>query len=260
MKLITLNTWGGRAGKKLLLDFFDKHKDVDVFCLQEIWSAPYEHLEGQVAGGVAISHEQVMTRGKQEISEVLKDHSSYFRPLVLNDYGLLMLVRNNLTVKEEGEVYVYKHKGYVAEGDIGDHGRALQYLTVNLKDGPLTIINFHGLWAPEFKSNPYSKIDTADRISQSKRIVEFTKTLTNDFILCGDFNLLPDTESIAILERAGLKNLIKDYGVTSTRNSFYNKTEEKHADYIFVSEVIDVKDFKVLPEEVSDHSALLLEI
>ena len=32
------------------------------------------------------------------------------------------------------------------------------------------------------------------------------------------------------------------------------------ADYIFVSKDIKVKDFKVLPDEVSDHLALSIEI
>jgi len=42
MKIITLNTWGGRAGKELLLSFFEKYRDdADIFCLQEIWSAPH---------------------------------------------------------------------------------------------------------------------------------------------------------------------------------------------------------------------------
>jgi len=68
MKLISLNTWGGRAGKEKLLAFFTAHKNTDVFCLQEIWSAPYEHLEGSSAGGLSIDHSNIMTSGLQEIS------------------------------------------------------------------------------------------------------------------------------------------------------------------------------------------------
>ena len=238
MKLITLNTWGGRAGKALLLDFFRKYKDVDVFCLQEISKVPFENFEGLL----------------QEISEELSGHQSYFHTQYLDHYGLQTLVKKNLAVTEDGEVFVYKHKGYVKEEDIGDHGRAIQHVTLNLKDSPITIINFHGLW-----KKGINKTDTIDRINQSKKIVEFIQNLSNDFILCGDFNLLPDTESIAILERAGLRNLIKEYGITSTRTTFYT-TPDRYADYIFVSKEIEVKDFRVLPEEVSDHSALFLEI
>ena len=84
------------------------------------------------------------------------------------------------------------------------------------------------------------------------------KTLSNPYVMCGDFNLLPNTQSIKKLEDFGLRNLIKENNITSTRTSFYTKTE-KFADYALLSDEIDIKDFKVLPDEVSDHSPLYLE-
>ena len=81
MKIISLNTGGGRAGREGLLAFFEKYKDdVDIFCLQEIWSAPYEHLEGKVLGGRETKHEEIMVYGLQEISQVLSNYIPYFRP------------------------------------------------------------------------------------------------------------------------------------------------------------------------------------
>jgi endonuclease/exonuclease/phosphatase family metal-dependent hydrolase len=55
----------------------------------------------------------------------------------------------------------------------------------------------------------------------------------------------------------GMRNLIREYKITSTRTSFYPKTE-KFADYFFVSPEVQVNDFQVLPDEVSDHAPLLL--
>jgi endonuclease/exonuclease/phosphatase family metal-dependent hydrolase len=40
--------------------------------------------------------------------------------------------------------------------------------------------------------------------------------------------------------------------------SFYEKPE-KFADYMFVSKGIAVRDFQVLPDEVSDHAPLFLD-
>ncbi len=73
------------------------------------------------------------------------------------------------------------------------------------------------------------------------------------------FSAMSNTQSIKILEDADLRNLVTEYGVTSTRTSLYKKPE-KFADYIFVSKGVEVLDFKVLPEEVSDHAALYVEI
>ncbi len=253
MKLISLNIWGGRAGKEKLLSFFKDHSDIDIFCLQEVWSAPYGHLEGATIGGTITFNDDVMTEGKQEIAAALPEHEVFFHPHHLENYGLMMLVKKSFSVTDSGDVFVHKHRGYIPEGDVGNHARNIQYVTVNTSAGKRTIINFHGLW-----TNGTWKEDTYDRLVQSENIAAFLKDVGNPFILCGDFNLLPETESLKRLEDLGLRNLIKEYGITSTRTSYYTK-EGKFADYALVSNGIDVKDFKILPDEVSDHSPMHLE-
>ncbi len=252
MKLISLNIWGGRAGKDKLLEFFVAHKDVDIFCLQEIWSAPYEYLEGHSAGGLSICHSNIMVYGMQEISALLESHAAYFKPNYLDNYGLMILVKKDLDVISEGDFFVYKDKGYIPEGDVGFHARNVQFATIKTKNGNRSILNFHGLW------NGSGKSDSEDRLLQSDRIIQFMKTLSNPYVMCGDFNLLPNTQSMRKLEDFGIRNLIKEYGITSTRTSFYTKAE-KFADYALISKEVVVKDFKVLIDEVSDHSPLYLE-
>jgi endonuclease/exonuclease/phosphatase family metal-dependent hydrolase len=252
MKLISLNTWGGRAGKEKLLGFFAEHRDADIFCLQEVWSAPYEFLEGHAAGGLAIKNSNVMTRGMQEISGLLDQHARYFKPHYLDNYGLMMLLKKDINIREEGDVFVYKERGSLPEGDVGNHARNIQYAAFTTPRGERTVINFHGLW------NGKGKGDSDERLHQSDRIIQFLKTISSPYILCGDFNLLPETDSLKRLEACGLRNLIKEYGITSTRTSLYEK-EHKFADYVLVSEGIEVKDFRILQHEVSDHSPLYLE-
>ena len=253
MKIITLNTWGGYAGKEKLLSFFEEHKNVDVFCLQEVWNAKYDELHGVMAGGKPLETDKTMTNGRNDIQKTLPNHAGFFRPHFMDDYGLFLLVNKKFKVLAEGEIFVYKEKGYIPEGDCGNHARNIQYVTL-MNDGKLfTIINFHGLW------NGKGKTDTDDRIQQSQNIINFINSQNSECILCGDFNLLPDTKSLQMFEEAGLTDLIKKHNIKSTRTSFYKKPE-RHADYIFLSTGIKEKDFKVLPEEVSDHSPLFLEI
>jgi endonuclease/exonuclease/phosphatase family metal-dependent hydrolase len=80
-------------------------------------------------------------------------------------------------------------------------------------------------------------------------------------ILVGDFNLLPDTESLTIVAD-GMKNLIKDYEIVSTRSKLYTKHEKPvlFADYIFATSDMEIKTFKVLQNVVSDHLPLYVEI
>lgn len=252
MKLICLNTWGGKAGAEKLLGFLDSHRDADFCCLQEIWSAPYAHLDGAAAGADVIDHAEIMVYGKQEIGALLDGHEAFFHPHHLNDYGLMTLVSKALDVVDSGDVFVHRERGYVPKGNIGLHARNLQFVTVERASGPLGVMNFHGLW------NGRGKGDSEERIEQSRRILKVLAGRREPFVLCGDFNLLPETESLRMLEAAGLRNLVTEFGVTSTRTSLYRRPEP-FADYVFVSDGIDVRDFHVLPDEVSDHAPLRLE-
>lgn len=113
MKIISLNTWGGLAGKDLLLSFFRKYKDdVDVFCLQEIWDGPHEDWNKKMPGGRNLEHDKIMINGKQEISKILPNYTVYFRPHLMDHYGLLMFVREDLKVLEEGEFCIQRKGPY----------------------------------------------------------------------------------------------------------------------------------------------------
>jgi endonuclease/exonuclease/phosphatase family metal-dependent hydrolase len=255
MKIISLNIWGGRAGREKVLDFFATNKDIDIFCLQEVWSKAYHELEGVEVAGRVPNHSLVMTEVLQDISKVLIDHTAYFRPHYGDNYGLALLVKSPLGVVEEGEIFVYKEKEYIPEGDPGEHARNLQYVKIRTEGKEYTVLNFHGLW------NGQGKGDSPDRIAQSEKIISFLEaTDSKRFVLCGDFNLSPDTESINMLvERLSAHNLIAQYGITSTRTPLYMR-ENRFADYVFTGGDITVKDFKVLPDEVSDHAPLYVEV
>ena len=114
-----------------------------------------------------------------------------------------------------------------------------------------SILNVHGLWSGKGKK------DSPERLLQSQRIRHFMDSINTPKILCGDFNLRPDTESMAIIEK-GMNNLITSNDIRSTRTRFYTK-QEQFADYILTSPEIIVNEFTVLKDEVSDHAPLLID-
>ena len=199
--------------------FLAAHRDADFVCLQEVWSAPYANLEGVSAGADAIVHDEIMVYAKQKIGALLGGHEAFFHPNHLDDYGLMTLVSKALDVVDLGDVFVHRERGYVPQGNLGLHARNLQFVTVDGPAGPLGVVNFHGLW------NGQGKGDSDERIEQSRRILEFLAGRREPLVLCGDFNLLPDTESLRMIESAGLRNLVAEFGVTSTRTSLYTRPE-----------------------------------
>jgi endonuclease/exonuclease/phosphatase family metal-dependent hydrolase len=242
MNLITFNTWGGRCGRQPIRDFFEKYKNTDIFCLQEMWQTDNPAM-------IEAFDQRIVLNLLDEVAACLPDFRIFFRPQYRGIYGLATFVRKNIQVENEGEIFVFKDQGFENPLSLGNHARNIQHINLKTPGGLLTVINFHGLW------NGQGKSDTADRIQQSQKIANFMKDIKNPFILAGDFNLTPQSESLKILEDVGLKNLISEYGITSTRSSFYPKPE-KYADYILTSKGVHDSDFEVLPDEASDHLGL----
>lgn len=231
-----------------LLDFISSKKDeTDIFCFQEILNGGEEEAI-KMWGTEQVKEHKLLSLA----TEILSDHTPYYYAHLGDFSGLTIFVRKNVEVLNEGEVWVYGSKGQVRGVSSKFSPRNLQHVTILVGDSPVTVINFHGLWSGGGKE------DNEERLLQSKNIVDFMKGLENRFLICGDFNLEPNTESIKMLEDFGLRNLIKEYGITSTRTSYYTKPV-RFADYTLVSEGIKVNDFQVLPDEVSDHSPMFLD-
>lgn len=240
MKLITLNIWGGHV-REPLHQFIETNQDIDIFCFQEVYHNAKEMI--------SLEDRKVSLNIFSELQLLLPNHTGYFRPVVDNCYGISIFVNNQFPVVDEGYYLIHHNPNYAGKGPA--HSRILQWLKFVNNNKEYTVLNVHGLW------NGRGKTDTAERIAQSNKIKEFMDSINHNKILCGDFNLKPDTESLKLLAK-DMHNLIATYDVKSTRTSYYPK-EERYADYIFTSHDIHINNFEVLKDEVSDHAALLLD-
>ena len=109
----------------------------------------------------------------------------------------------------------------------------------------------HGLW------NGKGKTDTPERMQQARIAKEFLNKAKDKSIFMGDFNLLPENESLKIMEE-NMTNLIKTTNITTTRTALYNKPIP-WADYALVSKDINVISFQVPEVNCSDHQPMILE-
>jgi hypothetical protein len=266
LRLETLNMWGGRLYHPLLEHLYRQASTVDIFCFQEVYSTHSNHLfTREVDGSVAVSHRSpdLPERANiyQELLDALpafdgyfsscQDHYAYAGPVDFDlSFGLAIFVRKTLSLDAVGEYFVHRQRNSIRGTDNATIGRNLQYIQFHLAGKPVTVANMHGLW------NGKGKTDSPERLEQSRKVKGFLETVSGAKILCGDLNLLPTTQNLALLEQ-GMRNLVKVYGITSTRSRFY-EGPERFADYVLVSSEVQVKEFHILDEEVSDHLPLLL--
>lgn len=259
MKLVSLNIWGGRA-HDALVTFIEGHKgSTDIFCFQEVWTS--DRADVVESNGTRI---HIL----EELSAQLKDFSAYFYPVQEHfdlegrtnldmRLGSAIFVRRSIDVLSSGEVFTYKERNTAEGDDWATVPTNFVYVRVPFKESTLSVLDFHGI------AFPADKLDTPERLEQSRRIRKFVRNEEGEVVLCGDFNLMPETQSITMLED-GMENLIKTHGVTMTRstiNPYYGTPEQQNfADYTFVSKGIRVSSFNVPADCVaSDHLPMIVE-
>ncbi len=251
MKLISLNLWGGKMFKPLKNFIRRESATTDIFCFQEVLDFPI----------AATSHDGDCLNLLSELEAWLPDFQSFFVPMLKNEFtlGMACFIRKNFQVTATGDVCVFKNRQAMQGSNGATCPRLVQHLTLRKNKSHFSVGNFHGLWIPNPGKPETKKDDTEERLKQSNRIVkEFIQVVPGPKILCGDFNLSPNTQSIKILEDSGLRNLIKDFNITSTRSDLYLK-KNRFADYILVSPEIHVTNFSVPNLPISDHLPMVLE-
>ncbi len=148
-----------------------------------------------------------------------------------------------------------KSKGDKFDLEAGDdHPRSIQIVALEDAAGrQFVVANYHGYWS----NGP--KTDDTTRIEQSRRINNLLSQYSLPTILCGDFNLSPETQSLNML-RDGRVDMVEKYGLPTTRSSLYKRIDyAPFADYVLTSPGVKDLSFSALAEVVSDHLALELE-
>lgn len=253
MRLITLNIWGGRIYAPLINFLKEYGPTTDIFCFQEVYRTLTNQIETRTARANIY----------KELVAVLPDFIGHYAASVDNEdeegpveypleFGLATFVKKDHKVEEHGDYFVYRHRHHPREVHNGSTiPRNVQYLTVTINGQTIQVYNFHGLWWYS------SKDDNEHRLEQSKKIMDFITGRPSPALLCGDFNLLPETQSLAIIEQS-MRNLIKEFKIPSTRSNLYAKPL-RFADYIFVTPDLAVHDCHAIQRDVSDHSPLLID-
>lgn len=226
MKVIYFNIANTSYDPKGINNFISEHKRNSIFCFQENYDT-----------ALALT------------KKVLIDYKSFSASKFIDEnsrFGNSIFFSNDLTV-------IKSSMGLVNDPNIG----LCLAVTFKYKKKEFNILNFHGI------AFPGNKLDTKNRIDQSTKILELTKNFGPATVIGGDFNLMPQTKSIKLIEKNNYRNLISEYNIKSTRNEnswkLYQESKQHFADYIFVTHDIKVNSLEVPYTEISDHLPMILE-
>lgn len=267
MKIVSLNAWGGQVWDRLGPWVSDL--DVDVLCLQEVIRAPVPSPEWL---HYTDAYRKLEQRADlfADISALLPEHQGSFAPAargtlrdeagrdVASEHGIAVWVRRDLAITHATQDFIhgtFRRDGWGPE----PVPRTMQAMRIeNSTTGTaLCVGHLHGL------RDPAGKGDTPVRAAQAERILKVLGavwTPGTSCVLAGDFNVLPQSETLVRLQQAGLIDLIAHHGITDTRTALYPKNQ-RFADYMLVTPDLCDARFEVpATPAVSDHRALILTI
>ena len=273
-KVIFWNIWGHRHADEIH-NFLHQQADADVFCLTEVTDLAGRELEKlntvlchsdrsdelatQVNGFAQLREHfgdthilkyKSATRGKW----TCKNNATIFRGV---GFGSVLIVKNGLDIIDTGfEVLAFD--------DEKIHSRILQWVVYTKNGTCYLLAHLHGIW---IKGN--TKGDHAERDNQSLKLrVNLIRIAhmygVDKIIFGGDFNLDINTNALRLMEGEHYRNLIREFGVTNTRTKAYRDNNKDgvslYADYVLVSQNVNVRSFQVHNETLaSDHAPLVVE-
>lgn len=264
MRIASVNAWGGALAGELLA--WLPAGAADILCLQEVTRTPGVTGWTRFTDGERSLPQRAALL--DDVRGVLPRHQAFFvtsdsGPVHddtgrshRQDFGLATLVGEDLPVVGLDSAFVHGQFTDHPEWTVADRPRiALAVRTVDRGTGrPVCVVQVHGLRDPLGKADTPARRRQADRLADLVRRVRGPEDLV---VVCGDFNVLPDSETFAVLAGLGLTDLV---GAADTRTSHYRKPV-RHASYLLVSDLAAVKRFEIAAEpEVSDHRALILDI
>ena len=241
MKLFQANIWAGRLEPQIIS--LIKELDPDVLCLQE--AVELEGGRGMLFASIS------------DIQKAIGAEYAFMTPsLTINymnrkaNFGNAIISKHPFK-KTEG---VYTGLEHAENFDMLEHDynvRTLQHVVIETPDGKdVNILNHHGHHIRQHKNGD------EETMKQCGMIADYIKKLDGPVILNGDFNLAPDSESLNLLN-SFMRNLAIEANLETTRTALTHKKEV--CDYVFVNDGVDVKEFKVLNDVISDHMAMTLD-
>ncbi len=249
-KFITLNLWLGGVLFDAILDFLKKEKP-DILVCQEVYNGKDKNLEKKYRsfetikkelGFSAASFALAFYDNRDKIGKIENGNAIFSKfPIIAEKTAFFDMPFDENYIRKDGD-------------DSTLLQRNMQLATLLADKAKLNIFNIQGIWG--FMDGG----DNERRLKMGKTIVEEIKNKEN-VILAGDFNLNPDTKTVAGIEKY-LKNVFKDELTTS----FNMKRKEipgyakAVADMVFVSSNIKILEHHCPQVDISDHLPLVCRL
>jgi len=262
MKLLCLNVALFEANNDLLHTFISE-QNPDFICLQEITRALQKTVKKDYITKEVIDQAtpqlDFFFYGPNSVMGNFEQKNFHGKDIYRFEFGGLMefgnYTKSRYIIVKAQNVFVQNCFTYsIDQSKWPDEDYRAVLVTDHVINGKkLRILNYHGVWTR-------NKMGTEKSMTANNIIKKLALQAEGEVIICGDFNLFPDTPSMKMFE-GDFISLGDTYNIKTTRppsNELHAESKRNVVDYIWVSKGIKVEDFQVVESNVSDHLPLVL--
>ncbi len=243
MKIVQCNIWMGKI--EGALERFFKNTDADVICMQEVINSNDTTLH--------------VSRLWFDTSRILRANPEFkyyqYFPNWSSDIADGSFQMGNFVISK---VPIVSTDSVFINGQYTEHSILTQTPSnnsavniVKLENG-ITVVCHHGFW----RKDPLGDEDSLKAFANVEKVVR-PLSEQGPLVMCGDLNIIHESPCFKHLNY--LRDLTDENKVETTLSGARLDLKVP-CDHILVNDEIEVKDFKVLPDIISDHFALEAEI
>ena len=248
LRILHLNIEEGKLLEEIVT--YVLTKDFDILLFQEVTGGMH-NVRGLDSFSVLKGH--LGYDGVQGVSwRLAGDPSTYFSNAVLYKPSLTLDASHVIYLKPYAETTEETMRQYL------DHPHCAIDAVFSFTGKKLHCISTHLAWGPTPEDKPY-------KVEQGKVLYEYIKSLTEPFVLSGDFNLTPDSQVVRWINELGRNHTVENT-ITNTLNPHTHRVKELFpqglaVDYIFTEKSLKVRDFHLVDTpDLSDHLGLAVTI
>lgn len=221
--------------------FLENHK-FDVICMQEVMASP--DREGHLAG-LCFDLSQILRASGMKYHFYSPNWSSDLAGGSMT-WGNLILSNIPFTETQSSFINGEYKEGTVLGQDIANNLN----IQIARLENDMTIVNHHGFWRPF----PMGDEDSVRAFEKVGRIVG---ALEGPVVMCGDLNIIHESPPMRPLDF--LCDLTHENKIKNTLSGL-KFDGDVACDHILINSSVEVDQFKVYPDLISDHLALMADV
>ena len=247
LKLVQVNIFAGKYWDALIS--FLKAQNADFITAQEVTGGKENRTDDKTANLFELLKSQLRLHGVYHKDFDVSDDGGYMGNAVFTKHEIVS--SKPVILKPFREI---RHEEFTSHEFFPSFPRHVLDATVRVNGTTMHIMSTHGAWTAPPQ-------DTDETQRQARLVANYLKLLDKPFLLAGDFNNVPESKTIGIINEVANNLMIGSDAEQTTHPKVHKIVPRGYlVDYVFSSKEFRLKSIEAPVVTVSDHLPVIVEV